>query len=279
VRRLVGLCVLAAASGALATPASQLALTWADWVGDWEGKLAWTSCSAEGEARATLPLDATDGSVAIDLSPAGSALAQLSLVEDGDGWTGREADVTVHVRRTRSDKLALTVDLDSGCQIRGTLSRASVGIAACDRLAAWARIESHCTKLARPPLENAARLARQRAEWRKARRDDRAKLAAQCTARSSKVEQELIDAGCAPHPDPAIGMRGAECKALHGISARLSRCGTLPSDQRDAYLREILVLLAAAQGADAASLPIVDGECKRTRERLFAIAQQAGCPP
>jgi hypothetical protein len=37
--------------------------------------------------------------------------------------------------------------------------------------------------------------------------------------------------------------------------------------------------LAAAQGADKASLPVVDGECKRTRERLFAIAQQVGCPP
>jgi hypothetical protein len=185
----------------------------------------------------------------------------------------------VRVTSAKVGQLDLAVDLDSGCQVRGTLTRASVGIPACDRLAAWARIESHCTKLSRPPLENAARLARQRAEWRKARGDDRTKLAAQCTARSAKVEQELVDIGCAPHPDPAIGMRGAECQALRGIAARINRCGNLPSDQRDAYAREVLVLIAAAQGADKASLPVVDAECKRERDKLFAIAQQVGCPP
>src|SRR5262245_25894785 len=188
--------------------------------------------------------------MAVDLSPAGSVLPQLSLVEETDGWTGQQGDVTLHLRRGKSDKtgdkLELAIDLDSGCQVRGTLTRTSVGIAACDRLAGWARIESHCTKLSRPPLENAARLARQRAQWRKARGDDRAKLAAQCTARSTKVEQELVDIGCAPNPDPAIGMHGAECQALRGIAGRLNRCGNLPSDQRDAYAREVLVLVAAA---------------------------------
>lgn len=277
-RRPVVLLILAAASGALATPAPQ-PVTWADWVGDWDGKLKWTSCTADGADRASLALDALDGAVSIDLTPAGSALPAISLSEDGDGWLGQQGDVTVHVKRAKADKLELAVDLDSGCQVRGTLSRASVGIAACDRLAAWARIESHCTKLSRPPLENAARLARQRAAWRKARGDDRTKLAAQCTARSAKVEQELIDIGCAPNPDPAIGMRGAECQALRGMAGRVSRCANLPSDQRDAYAREVLVLLAAAQGADKASLPVVDAECKRERDKLFAIAQQVGCPP
>jgi hypothetical protein len=253
--------------------------TWADWVGDWQGKLTWTSCTLDGADHATLPLDARDGSVSIDLAPAESALPELVLVEEGEGWAGQQADVTVHVSRGKHRTLELAVDLDSGCQIRGTLSRASVGIAACDRLAAWARVESHCTKLSRPPLENAARLARQRASWRKARGDDRVKLAAQCTARGAKVEQELVDIGCAPNPDPAIGMRGAECQALRGIAARVGRCSNLPSDQRDAYAREVLVLLAAAQGADKASLPVVDAECRRERDKLFAIAKQAGCPP
>jgi len=282
VRRRVVLLLLAATSGALATPAPQ-PVTWADWVGDWDGKLKWANCSLDGEERASFPLEALDGTVSLDLTPATSSFPQISLVEDGEGWAGQQNDVGVHVKRAKADKtgdkLELAIDLDSGCQVRGTLTRASVGIAACDRLAAWARIETHCTKLSRPPLENAARLARQRAEWRKARGDDRTKLAAQCTARSAKVEQQLVDAGCAPHPDPAIGMHGAECQALRGIAGRLSRCGNLPSDQRDAYAREVLVLLAAAQGADKASLPVVDAECKRERDKLFAIAQQVGCPP
>ena len=277
-RRLVGLYILAAASGALATPTPP-PLTWADWVGDWEGKLKWSSCTAEGEPRASLAVDARDGSVSIDLTPAGSALPQLSLVEDGAGWMGQQGDVTVRVKLAKPDKLELAVDLDSGCQVRGTLARASIGIPACDRLAAWARVESHCTKLSRPPLENAARLARQRASWRKAQGDDKTKLAQQCTARSAKVEQELVDIGCAPHSDPAIGNRGAECQALRGIAGRIARCSNLPSDQRDAYAREVLVLIAATQGADKATLPVVDAECKRERDKLFAIAQQVGCPP
>jgi hypothetical protein len=278
VRRPAVLLILAATSGALASPATQ-PLTWADWIGDWDGKLTWTSCSLDGEPRANFPLEATDGAVALDLSPAGSVLPALALVEDGEAWKGQQGDVSVRLERAKGDKINLAIDLDGGCQIRGTLARKSVGIPACDLLAAWARIESRCTKLSRPPLENAARLARQKASWRKAQGEERAKLAGQCTARSAKVEQELVDIGCAPHPDPAIGNRGAECQALRGIAGRLSRCSSLPQDQRDAYAREVLVLLAAAQGADKATLPVVDAECKRERDKLFAIAQQVGCPP
>ena len=271
--------VAAAATSRAAPPPAPPAPTWADWVGDWTGKLKWASCSIDGEERASLPLEAVDGTIAFDLTPAGAALSAMPLVDDSGGWIGQRGDVTIHLKRPKPDSVELAVDLDSGCQVRATLARESVGIAACDQLGAWARIESHCTKLSRPPLENAARLVRQRAEWLKARGVARGKLAAQCSARSTKVEQELVEAGCAPNPDPAIGMRGAECQALRGLSARLQRCSSLPSDERDNYAREVLVLLAAAQGADRSSWPVVDGECRRARDRLFAIAKLAGCPP
>jgi len=275
-RKLPVVTVMALASLALAdsTPPS---LSWADWVGDWEGKLEWTSCVAEGKPTAAIPIEATDGVLTIDLTPAGGALRKLTLVEESGGFAAQDGDVRVQVRRGKD--LDLAVSLDSGCEIRGTLARPSVGIAACDRLAAWAHIEQECTKLARPHLENAARVARQRAEWLKARGEQRVKLSAQCTARAARVEAELVDIGCAPNPDPAIGLRGGECQALRGISARLQRCTSVPYDVRTAFEREVVVLLAAAQGADRASLPVVDGECKAAREKLFAIAQQAGCPP
>jgi hypothetical protein len=202
----------------------------------------------------------------------------MSLVEDNGGWTGQQGDVNVRLTRGKTE-LEVAVRLDSGCTVKGTLSRATTGIPACDRLSAWARIESQCGKLARPPLENPARLARQRRTWAKSNGEARAKLAEQCTARSAKVEAELVDAGCAPHPDPAIGMRGAECQALRGAGARLSRCSNVPFDLREALAREVVVLLAAAQGADKESLPVVDAECRRTREKLVTVAQQAGCPP
>jgi hypothetical protein len=270
-------------------PAPAPALSWGDWIGDWEGKLEWTSCTADGAARAKLPIDASDGAVSIDLAPAGSALREMSLAEDGTGWIGQQADVTVRLRRvpratgqgsTRStDMIELAIDLESGCSVRGTLARGTVGIPECDRLAAWARVEAQCTKLSRPPLENPARVARQRAEWAKASGEARTKIAAQCTARGTKLESSLIDAGCAPHADPAIGLRGTECPAMRMTAARIARCTSVPPELRAAFEREVVVLAAAAQGADKASLPVVDAECKRTREKLLAISQQVGCPP
>src|SRR5690606_33150689 len=221
------------------------------------GPLRWASCSADGEERATLHVDAEDGVVAIDLRPAGSALPRLSLVETDTGWTGQQGDVTVTLTRPRANALELAVDLDSGCEVRATMTRPSVGIVACDLLAAWARIESQCTTLARPPLENAARLARQKATWRKARGAARDRLAQQCTARAAKVESEMVDVGCAPHPDPAIGLRGAECPALRTTASRLARCSNVPHDVRVALEREVVVLIAASQGADRAALPVV----------------------
>jgi hypothetical protein len=269
---------LAIAGGALADPPPPPRPSWADGVGDWEGKLKWQSCSAEGEERPTLSLDATDGVLSLDLRNAGGALPALTLVEDTLGWTGQQGDVSVTVKRPKPDALDLVVRLESGCEISGTLARPSIGIASCDRLSAWARIESQCTKLSRPPLENPARLARQREQWAKAKGEARTKLSAQCTARGTKVEAALIDAGCAPHPDPAIGLRGAECQALRGTSARIVRCGNVPFDLREALEREVVVLIAASQGADKAALPVVEAECKQARDRLVTIAKQAGCP-
>jgi len=277
-RRVVVAVGLALASGALAAPPAQPSLTWADWVGDWTGKLAWTGCATDDTKRASIPIEATDGSIAIDLTSAGGALGPLTLVEDGSAFGAKQGDVTLHLQRT--DKgLELAVDLDSGCQLRGTLTRPGVGIASCDQLAAWSRIEQQCTKLSRPPLENPTRLARQRAEWKKASGGAQTKMAAQCTTRANRVQAELVDVGCAPNADPNIGTRGAECQALRGVSARIQRCSNVPFDVRTGLEREVVVLLAAMQGADQASIPVVDAECKREREKVFAIAQQAGCPP
>jgi hypothetical protein len=276
VRRALGVLVLAFASGVLAAPAATP--TWADWVGSWDARLKWSSCSADGEDRARLAVDAVDGVVSIDLSAAGGALGTLALVADETGWSGQQGDLKVSIKRPKADALELAIDLDSGCEIRGNLTRGSTGIAACDRLAAWARIESHCTRLSRPPLENPSRVAKQREQWVAARGEIRTRLAAQCTARSAKLETVLIDAGCAPSPDPEIGLRGAECQALRTTASRLNRCGNVPFDVRTALERQVVVLVAASQGADKAAVPVVEAECKQARDRLLAVGKQAGCP-
>lgn len=276
-RRASILLSLALAGGAVAEPAPPRA-TWADWVGDWSGKLKWQSCSADGEDRPAVSVDATDGVLSLDLRNASTALPALTLVEDGAGWSGQQGDLVARIKRAKANALEVTVDLDSGCQITGTLSRSSSGLASCDQLAAWARIEAQCTKLTKPPLENPTRLARQREQWMKAKGDARAKLSAQCAARGAKVEAALVDAGCAPHADPAIGLRGAECQALRSTAARIVRCGNVPFDVRETFEREVVVLLAASQGADKAALPVVETECRQARDRMVTIAKQAGCP-
>jgi hypothetical protein len=276
----VGLVALALGTAMAApAPASPVVVPWADWVGDWTGKLTWSSCSAEGAARATISVEAIDGAVSVDLSRAGSALGELSLVPAPTAWTGQQGDVTVHLQRsTKSGGLELAVDLDSGCTVRASLTRTSTGIPACDRLSGWAHVESRCTKLTRPPLENPSRLAKQREQWHAAKGEARTKLAAQCTTRAAKLETALIAAGCAPDPDPEIGLRGAECQALRSASARLGRCGNVPGDLRAALERQVVVLVAASQGADKAALPVVEAECRQARDRLLAVSKQAGCP-
>jgi hypothetical protein len=276
-RRWAAILVLAGASGAVARPAAPV--TWADWIGDWEGKLRWTSCTRDGEPSATIPMDATDGTVALDLSAVGPGLGSLPLVEDNGGWVAQQGDITVHVAHPHADELALALELDSGCQMHASLHRQGVGVVACDRLAAWARIESRCTKLSKPPLENPARLARQRAKWAKAKGEDRADVAGQCEARSAKVEAELVDAGCAPSEDPAIGLRGAECQATQQVANRIARCPSMQPDLRALLARDAYDLAAAAQTADPAARPVIETQCRQMRERLSAAAKNVGCPP
>jgi hypothetical protein len=269
----------AASAAAPVTPPPAPTSTWADWVGDWHGKLAWTSCIVDGARAATVHVEATDGAVTIDLAQAGEALGVFSLVEDEGGWLGQHGDVVVHLTRAHGDALALSVDLASGCALRATLHRASVGIAGCDRLVAWSSIEARCTKLVRPPLENPARLARQEAAWSAARDEARDRVATQCDARAGKVETELVDAGCAPNPDPRMGLRGAECQALRQGAAWLGRCGRLPPDVQAQVAQEVMSLSSAAQSARDAELPVVEAQCRELRSRIVAAGRHAGCPP
>jgi hypothetical protein len=276
-RHVLLVLALACAGAALAQPPA--APVWADWVGDWEGKLRWASCASEAEPSATFAIDASDGAVAMDLSGLGGGLGTVSLAEDNGGWSGQQADLVVRVARPHDGALEVAIELDSGCQMHASLRRATVGIAACDRLAGWARIESRCTKLSKPPLENLPRLVRQRAEWQKARGPQRGELAAQCEARATKVETELVDAGCAPNPDPAIGLRGAECQALRQVGERIARCSGFPPDMRAQLASDAAYLAGTAQQASAATLPVIEHSCKQMRERLAAVARNAGCAP
>src|SRR5262249_13290323 len=253
-----------------AAAASRAPVTWADWVGDWSGKLRWAGCTTNGSATAKLAIDATDGAMAIDLAPAGAALGAFGLIENELGFSAQHADVAVVL--TRKSGVELEVRFDSGCTMRASLSRPTTGIAACDRLDAWARIESKCGKLTAKPLEDPKLLAKERDGWLKARGDARAKLGEQCTARAARVALELTDAGCAPHPDPLIGVRAKDGLAPVAAAAQLARCGSAPPDLTSTISSGAAQLAGAAQTADAASLPIVERECRDAHQRVVAVA-------
>ena len=99
----------------------------------------------------------------------------------------------------------------------------------------------------------------------------------QCKGRAAKVEAELIDAGCAPDPNP-VGARGPECHALRQTAAKLSRCSTLPFDLATSLAHDANQLASAVAGADSdTSLRVVERQCREMRAQITESAQQAGC--
>jgi len=220
-------------------------------------------------------LDAVDAVMSIDLGKLGGGLRAMSLASDDGGWSARQGDVQVRIARGKPaapNAVELLVELDSGCSARGRLQRASTGVPACDRLAGWTRIEARCSKLAQrgeSPLEDTALVARTR--WRPAD-------AAQCAARAAKIERALIDAGCALHPDPAIGARAADCLRLADDTARVVRCKRLPPDFEAALLQTADSLRAAAETAERATLGVVEQQCRDAKATLAVIATRFQCP-
>lgn len=270
VRAYAFVMVIGLSTGAEAAP------TWADVVGDYTGALTWKSCNTPGAKKATVAIDATDGALAIDLTAAGGGLRTFTLVpQDAEGehaWGAQDADVRVDITHTRADTIALSVDIDERCEVRGTLTRATTKLPACDRLVAWSRIEQRCTKRTGDPREGAKALAAERVLWRK---QPKGTAAASCAARADKLATSLIDAGCAPPADPDAALLVPSCRRLVDQAMRVQRCTTAPPE---------LVQLAqslstfAVPAPDPTSRAIASDSCEHA---LAVLAQHAGwarCP-
>ena len=237
--------------------------TWADWVGDYTGKLAWTSCSSPGAKTATVAIEAVDGALTIDLAPAGGGLRDLSLAEDAEADTlaAQQGDVTLAISRIRPGTIALAIDLASGCAIRGTLVRKASQVRACDHAVALARIEKACTKLAGKPIGLVVK------KWKAAD-------AGRCTASAEAIATEMIDAGCLPVADPAGTLIGAACRQMVNEAQALERCANAPPE----YTQVAERLIALARPAMAGSKNIVDASCHEGHQMLVELAAYAHCP-
>jgi len=239
------------------------AATWADWVGDYSGKLAWTSCTSPGAKTATVAIDAVDGALTIDLARAGGGLRDLALADDPEAETlaAQQGDVTLAISRIRPGTIALAIDLASGCAIRATLTRKSTLVPACDRAVALARIEAVCTKLAAAPIGLAVK------KWKPAD-------AERCTASAVAIETEVVDAGCMAVPDPAGTLAGAQCRQMVKEAEALKRCPNAPPE----YTQVADRLIALARPAMAASRHVVDASCTQGHQMLVELAAYAHCP-
>jgi hypothetical protein len=282
----VGLALSIAIAKPKPKPRPVPAPTWADWAGSYRGALRSTSCTVPGAKSATVTVAFADGVASIDLAGVRAGMDSLTLVSDDHGWSARQGDLSVAIGRHRANTIDLAIELESGCAIRGRLTRRSTRIPACDRWLGWARIQAACTRLNAPARKDPA--GRSTADAKSAD-NDLAKLearawkrtdAARCTRRSNELERALVDVGCAPHPDPMIGARAADCLALADLAGKLSRCGAVPQDLKSRVLASAEALAAAAQTAEKATLPYVAKQCRDVHAALVSIATRfPSCAP
>lgn len=276
-RALLVVAAVLATAGLIAAAPEPRPASWADWVGSYQGALQWSGCTVDGAKTATLDFTIVDGVASIDLSPARPGMRAMTLVADeGDAWSGRQGDVAVAIKRATKRPapnasgfaIDLAVDLDSGCTMRARLSRPSTGVAACDQLIGWVRVASACTKL-RPQSDDLAKLLA--TKWKPAD-------AASCARRAATLEHALIDGGCAPHPDPRIGVRSPDCLDLAQQAGRISRCANVLPDLKTRAVSVANAVVSASQTADRSTLSVVEQQCRDTRAELIAIATKFGCP-
>jgi len=251
--RVAALAVIALAGSADAAP-------WTEWVGDYKSALTWRGCTTPGARSATLALDAVDGALAIDLAPAKGGLRSLGLVEEERGTlSAQDGDLALTIARGPAG-LELSIELASGCTVRGRLTRVRGKVAACDRLVSLARIARTCTKVQLPAVPPLA------ATWQ-------AKDAPACRAKGEVLESALTDAGCMPVETPVL--LGARCRQVADEAARLMRCPSLPP-QMQALVEKLRATVNSS--ADAAQREVAELACTRAHEALAELAATARCP-
>ncbi|MCW5805088.1 MAG: hypothetical protein KIT31_22140 [Deltaproteobacteria bacterium] len=262
--------VIAALAGgiAVAAPAPAPAVpTLADWVGDFNGALAWRSCTAPGLAKPTIRIEAVRGFLYVDLTAAGGGLQRMMLTEEKRTLVAQDGDVKVAIARPRADAIDLVVELDSGCTITGRLARATSGVAACDRLTAWARVEASCGVVPVPHREDPVALAKR--VWTAAD-------APACTARADRLEHRLLEEGCVPLWEPLVAKA---CLALEQSAQRLARCGALPRELVEPIVARAGSLRVASMTALPATLPVVDAQCTEVQIQVDALSARFRCTP
>ncbi len=261
----------------VAAPAAASPLEPADLVGTWRGTARWTGCSVAGHAAVALPIAWRDGTYVIDLAPARDDLGEILLAPDGDGFTGHRDDLQVRFAPRGAPTLTLTSSAD--CTARLALTRASSGIAACDRVVALAAIEATCPAAGDPRAARQAAVASRAASWSRLRGARQRAAAAACTTEADGLADALTVAGCLPQATTGPVTVPA-CDAYLAALPRYARCpGVTASARRvlDDGARRMMRSLAAAAGAPAA-LERAGQVCEDAITALRFAAHALRCP-
>jgi len=246
--------------------------------GRYQLKLSWTGCSPAGARKATAELRPIDGRLELELGAVRDGLPTIVVAGDRAKVSGRSEDVAVDLTWTRRG-IAIAIDLDSGCHARGTARRDDVGIAACDELAALARVEVGCSAVDPDTRhEDVAAIDRERAAWGKATGKRRRAVAAACVQRVDVLRPTLVDAACLPVPSEDAPTMIEECRDLATRIDRLSRCRTL-TDQARTQLRDMLGQISVhLVDSDPDAVFLARQVCLRQEEVVRELAPRLGCP-
>jgi hypothetical protein len=165
-------------------------------VGRYQGKLTWSHCDPPGAKAPIVALTPIDSRLELDVSAARDGLSPIVIAGDAHQLTGTAADVTATLTFS-GKKTELVITLESGCTAKGAVKRIGAGIAACDELAALARVEAGCGAVAADArLEDVAAIDAELPAWAKTKGTARQKARAACEVRVAALRPTLVDAAC-----------------------------------------------------------------------------------
>lgn len=247
-------------------------------VGRYQGKLTWSHCAPAGAKAPVVTLSPIDSRLELDLSAARDGLGAIVIAGDAHQLTGTAADVTATVT-FGAKKTELVIALESGCTAKGAVKRIGSAIAACDDLAALARIEAGCGAVAADArLEDVAAIDADLPVWAKTKGSARQEARVGCEARVAKLRPALVDAACVAVPAEDAPTLLPECRDLAARVNQLMGCRTIDARTKAALRDALPNIHVELVHTDEASISVARQQCLRQDQELKKLMPQLGCP-
>jgi hypothetical protein len=247
-------------------------------VGRYQAKLTWSHCAPAGAKAPVVALTPIDSRLELDLATARDGLGAIVIAGDSHQLTGTAADVTATLT-FGAKKTELVIALESGCTAKGTVKRIGSGIAACDDLAALARVEAGCGAVAADArLEDVAAIDAALPGWAKTKGSAKQEARVACEGRVAALRPALVDAACVAVPAEDAPTLLPECRDLAARVNQLMGCRTLDARTKAALRDALPNIHVEVVHTDAASISVARQQCLRQKEAIDKLAPQLGCP-